>query len=413
MTKYEELQRESDDALREANVAKEAGDFYTVVTLLRKAAACQLGMSDLVTAPDLKNRLVARSNDYLRMADAWQKLHPESFRGANQNGGRSGDRNSSSASASSVAVQPAGEKTGTTFDDVRGCEDVKAFVRKQYIKRFDPRYSVVFSDGRGGALERGMLLFGPPGTGKTLIARAIATEVHASFIAVQASELKDSLVGETEKHIHALYERAAAEADPLTIVFIDEIESLIPNRNGNVEDYEISAVNEFLQVLDGFHKEKAANVITIGASNFPDRIDPAAIRPGRLGAWFRVDVPNAALRGEFFDRQFASGYTLEAGVRDLLINRTKGYSGADVVAICDRVKSALTDEGIRAVDAGKSEAEVLRVCSVVSKRVAEQVASVSNSSISARSIEELALFEENYNFKCANGDIRSFMAHID
>lgn len=396
---YDKLKAQFDTYYAKAMEAREKNDFYKLVEYLNKAGQCQLDMAKVAPLSQQYDH-IQRGKNLKETADGWKKIHPEAFEKASKIGEGSGD----------TKFTPV-ENSNTKFDDIIGCEDIKEFIKKQYIYRFDDKYSAVFSDGRGGQLERGLLLFGLPGTGKTMIARAIATEVDAAFFHIKASELVDSLVGNTEKNISALYEEASKY--PVSIVFIDELETLIPNRSMDIRSYEASAVTEFLRVLDGFEKEKTAKVITIGASNYPNRIDPAAIRPGRLGAWFRVDLPELALRKQLIESNFKEGYSIEKNTIDYMAKATKGYSGADVVAFCGRIKSSIAELGIKAVDDGASEEEVMKICSTVTKKVVDTVLADSNSSISESSIQELAKFEQNYHFKSKKGSVLSYMNKME
>ena len=400
---YIEAERKFNEYYKAAQEARAVNNFNKMVDSLRKASQCLIDMAE--NSPyEKKGPLMDRSRNLLDVAKQCEEAHPECFANTNQSGSGSGDNKNYLVSTAN-----------TRFSDIIGCEDVKAFVRKQYIYRFEPKYSIVFADGRGGSLERGMLLFGLPGTGKTMMARAIATEVKANFMLVKASDLKDRFHGETEKKIRDLYDEAArlsAENNRPTIIFIDEIETLIPSRSSEIQNYESSAVTEFLTVLDGFEKEKMSNIITIAASNYPGRIDAAAIRPGRLGAWFRIDVPDADLRKLLIEKHFSCGYKMESSVLSAIVKKTKGYSGADIVALCDRIKSKLADKGIAAVDKGLSEADVIAASSVVTLKDAESVLKTNNSSISETSINELEIFEKNYNFKSKNGGIVEFMEDL-
>ncbi len=403
--RYNELKREFDSYYKEAQECRAKGDFYNLVVNLRNASQSLLDMTEHCS-PNERGSLLTRSRDLLDKAKQWQEAHPEAF--ANTNQATSGNRKPNKK-------REAVTKTGTTFNDIVGCEDIKRFVTKQYIKRFDERYSLVFRDGRGGSLERGILLFGLPGTGKTMMARAIATEVNAHFVSVKGSDLKDRFYGETEKKIRELYEDAAAQAEKngtISIVFIDEVETLIPSRSSDVQNHESSAVTEFLTVLDGFDKEKMSKIITIAATNYPNKIDAAALRHGRLGAWFRVDVPTAELREKLVKNHFEKGYTLEAGALAAIVKKTKGYSSADVVSLCEMIKGELSDRGIVAVDKNLGEDAVIRASSVITASVVEPALKTSNSSISQNSIVELAAFEKNYNYSCENGGIIEFMKNL-
>lgn len=403
--KYGELKREFDQYYKAAQECRSKGDFYNLVVNLRNASQCLLDMTEHCT-PNERGSLLTRSRDLLDKAKQWQEAHPEAFANTNQTttSGRRANKKRETVT-----------KTGTTFNDIVGCEDIKRFVIKQYIKRFDEKYSIVFRDGRGGNLERGILLFGLPGTGKTMMARAIATEVKAHFVSVKGSDLKDRFYGETEKKIRELYEDAAAQAEKsgtISIIFIDEVETLIPSRSSDVQNHESSAVTEFLTVLDGFEKEKMAKIITIAATNCPNKIDAAALRHGRLGVWFRVDVPTVELREKLVKSHFEKGYTFEAGALAAIVKKTKGYSSADVVSLCEKIKGELSERGIIAVDKNLGSEAVLKASSNITVSLVEAALKTSNSSISQDSIIELAAFEKNYNYTGENGGIIEFMKNL-
>lgn len=403
--RYNELKREFDQCYKAAQDCRAKGDFYNLVVNLRNASQCLLDMTECCS-PNERGSLLTRSRDLLDKAKQWQEAHPEAFANTNQTT-TSGRR--ANKKRETVA------KTGTTFNDIVGCEDIKRFVIKQYIKRFDEKYSIVFRDGRGGNLERGILLFGLPGTGKTMMARAIATEVKAHFVSVKGSDLKDRFYGETEKKIRELYEDAAAQAEKsgtISIIFIDEVETLIPSRSSDVQNHESSAVTEFLTVLDGFEKEKMAKIITIAATNCPNKIDAAALRHGRLGVWFRVDVPTVELREKLVKSHFEKGYTFEAGALAAIVKKTKGYSSADVVSLCEKIKGELSERGIIAVDKNLGSEAVLKASSNITVSLVEAALKTSNSSISQDSIIELAAFEKNYNYNGENGGIIEFMKNL-
>lgn len=403
--KYNELKREFDKYYKDAQECRAKGDFYNLVVNLRNASQSLLDMTEHCS-PNERGSLLTRSRDLLDKAKQWQEAHPEAFANTNQatTSGRRANKKRETVT-----------NTGTTFRDIVGCEDVKKFVTKQYIKRFDEKYRLVFSDGKGGDLPRGILLYGLPGTGKTMLARAIATEVNAHFVSVKGSDLKDRFYGETEKKIRELYEEAAAQAEKngtISIVFIDEVETLIPSRSSDVQNHESSAVTEFLTVLDGFDKEKMSKIITIAATNYPNKIDAAALRHGRLGVWFRVDVPTADLREKLVKSRLEKGYNLEASALAAIVKKTKGYSSADVVSLCNNIKSELSDRGITAVDKNLGEDAVIRASSDITTSVIELALKTSNSSISQNSIVELAAFEKNYNYTCENGGIIEFMKNL-
>jgi len=175
---------------------------------------------------------------------------------------------------------------------------------------------------------KGFLLFGPPGTGKTLMAKAVAREAEANFVATKSSDLLSKWYGESEKQLSKLFNRAR-QVSP-TVVFIDEIDSLAPERGGGFADSGVTerVVNTLLAEMDGL--EALENVVVIGATNRPSLLDPALLRPGRFDEVVYVPIPDEEGRREI----------LEIHTRDMLVAgdvnlehlaaRTQGYTGADL-----------------------------------------------------------------------------------
>lgn len=401
--KYQELEASFHRHYSAAQEALEKKDFYTVVGSLKQASRCQLEMLDFCPT-DQKGVIMERGQDLMAKAKELERLHPECFGNTHRaDDGKEGDLRFEVV-----------EKTNTSFDDVVGCEDIKEYVRRDLVKRFMDRYRVVFSEGRGGKPGRGMLLFGLPGTGKTMIGRAMATELNCPFIYVRASDLKSRFYGQTEENVQRLYEEAARHCKNggCTVLLIDEAETLLADRSGNLQSFEASAVNQFLAVMDGFEKEKMQNVVTVICTNYPDKLDAAVLRPGRLGRWFRVDLPDRTLRRRLIRLQFAKGYTVDRDALDLAVEKTKGYNGSDVVDLCDRIKLLLSGNGMDAVDQGRPEREVVGLASHVTRDTVKEILKSSNSSVSQRSVDELARFEKNYNFTSPNGSVAEFMKNL-
>lgn len=178
---------------------------------------------------------------------------------------------------------------------------------------------------------RGVLLFGPPGTGKTMLAKAIATESQANFISIKGPELLSKYVGESEKAIRETF-RKARQAAP-TIIFFDEIDSMVPTR-GTAFDTGVTErmVSQILTEIDGL--EELKNVVVVAATNRPDMVDPALLRPGRLERFIYIGPPDLEEREIIFNIHL-KGKPLnpEIDVRELA-EKTQGYVGADIEAIC-------------------------------------------------------------------------------
>ena len=178
---------------------------------------------------------------------------------------------------------------------------------------------------------RGILLFGPPGTGKTLLAKAVANESNANFISVKGPELLSKWVGESEKHVREMFRKARQVAP--CVIFFDEIDSLAPRRGG-IGDSHVTerVVSQLLTELDGL--EELKDVVVIAATNRPDMIDPALLRPGRLERHIYIPPPDKKARMEIFKIHLRGKPLADDVDIEKLAEKTEGYSGADIEAVC-------------------------------------------------------------------------------
>jgi transitional endoplasmic reticulum ATPase len=181
---------------------------------------------------------------------------------------------------------------------------------------------------------RGFLLFGPPGTGKTLLAKAVAHEAEANFIAAKASDLLSKWYGESERQIARLFARARQVAP--TVVFLDEIDALAPQRGSAGTDSGASerVVNTLLAELDGL--EELSRVVVIGATNRPTLVDPALLRPGRFDELVYVPVPDAAGRRKILGIHTARMPLAPDVDLDAIAERAVGFTGADLEGLVRR-----------------------------------------------------------------------------
>lgn len=178
----------------------------------------------------------------------------------------------------------------------------------------------------------GILLYGPPGTGKTLLARAVATESEANFISIKGPELLSKWVGESERGVRETFRKAKMAAP--AIVFFDEIDALVPRRGSWFGDSHVTerVISQLLTELDGL--EKLENVVVIGATNRPDLVDPALLRPGRFDRLVLVPAPDEKARLEIL-KIHAKNMPLAKDVDlKMLAKETEGYSGSDIAALC-------------------------------------------------------------------------------
>ena len=231
-------------------------------------------------------------------------------------------------------------KPNVTFDDVAGLEEVKEQIRLKFILPFEHQDKAeYYGIGSGG----GILLYGPPGTGKTLIAKATAGELDADFFVVKASDIMSKWVGKAEENVHKLFE--AARARERAIIFIDEIEALLPRRGGGRSTVMKRVVPQFLAEMDGF-MGRAPNVLFIGATNEPWAMDPAVLRPGRFDARIYVPLPDETTRRRILEIHLKNRPLADDVDLDALAARMEGYSGADVAAVCHRASQRAFMEAI-------------------------------------------------------------------
>ncbi len=177
---------------------------------------------------------------------------------------------------------------------------------------------------------RGVLLYGPPGCGKTLIARAVASETDAFFIAINGPEIMHKFYGESEAHLRSIFEKARENAP--AIVFLDEIDAVAPRRTEVKGEVEKRVVAQFLALMDGL--ESRGQVVVIGATNVPDELDPALRRPGRFDREIAITIPDRVGRRQILDI-YTRGMPLANDVDlERLAEITHGYVGADLEALC-------------------------------------------------------------------------------
>ena len=202
---------------------------------------------------------------------------------------------------------------------------------------------------------KGFLLYGPPGTGKTLLAKAAAREAEANFIATKSSDLLSKWYGESEQQIARLFSRARQVAP--TIIFIDELDSLVPARGGGLGEPQVTerVVNTILSEMDGL--EELQNVVVIGATNRPTLIDPALLRPGRFDELIYVGVPDTAGRRRILaihtkDMPLADDVDLES-----IAQRTERFTGADLEDLVRRAGLTALRRGLDAQNVNKADFE--------------------------------------------------------
>ncbi len=223
------------------------------------------------------------------------------------------------------------EKPTIRFDDVAGLDDVKEDIRLKMLYPMEhPELAARFNIRPGG----GVLLYGPPGTGKTMLAKATAGEIDATFFRISPADVLSKWVGEAEQNIKKLFDAAAAE--PRSVIFIDEIEALVPARRDEGSSVMQRVVPQILQGMEGFDKKGSVPILFMGATNVPWQLDPAVLRPGRFDEKVYVPLPDVVARRRMLELYLANR-PLGADVNlEELAARLEGYSGADMKYLCDR-----------------------------------------------------------------------------
>jgi len=237
------------------------------------------------------------------------------------------------------------EVPDVTWQDVGGLEETKERLRETIQWPLD--YPEVYAEMDMDA-PKGVLMYGPPGTGKTLLAKAVANESQSNFISIKGPELLNKFVGESEKGIREVFEKARSNAP--TVIFFDEIDSIAGERGRTTGDSGVSErmVSQLLTELDGL--EELEDVVVIATTNRPDLIDPALLRPGRLDRHIHVPVPDETARRKIFEVHTATKPLADAIDLDWLAAETDGYVGADIEAVTREASMQATREFINSVD---------------------------------------------------------------
>jgi transitional endoplasmic reticulum ATPase len=213
-----------------------------------------------------------------------------------------------------------------TWEDIGDLEEAKARLRE--IVELPMRHPEIFRH-LGIEPPKGVLLYGPPGVGKTLLAKALANEVGAYFIAINGPEIMSKFYGESEQRLREIFEEARKNAP--AIIFIDEIDAIAPKREEVVGEVEKRVVAQLLTLMDGLTER--GRVVVIGATNRPDALDPALRRPGRFDREIEIPPPDRKARREILTVH-TRNVPLDDDVNlDKIAEMTHGYTGADIAAL--------------------------------------------------------------------------------
>jgi transitional endoplasmic reticulum ATPase len=243
------------------------------------------------------------------------------------------------------------ESPNVHWSDIGGLETVKQELKESV--EWPLTYARLFQH-MGATPPKGVLLYGPPGTGKTMLARAVATESQANFISIKGPEFLSKWVGESEKAVRETFRRAR-QASP-SVVFLDEIDSIAPTRAGGTADSHVTerVISQILTELDGL--EPLNNVIVIAATNRPDIIDPALLRPGRFDRLIEIGFPDEQSRLQILKIHSSNKPLAEDVNLEDLAKRTDNYSGADLASLVNEATMLAIRECVLEGKANEEEA---------------------------------------------------------
>ncbi|KNE55630.1 hypothetical protein AMAG_01517 [Allomyces macrogynus ATCC 38327] len=244
-------------------------------------------------------------------------------------------------------VQPSSKREGfatvpgVTWDEIGALSKVRKELRMAIVEPVArPEYFAKI----GIKAPAGVLLWGPPGCGKTLLAKAVANEAHSNFLSVKGPELLNKYVGESERAVRQVFARARASAP--CVIFFDEIDAIAPRRDDAKSEVAARVVNTFLTELDGM--ESRRNVYVIAATNRPDTVDPAMLRPGRLDKLLYVELPTPEERGEILNTVARARKTPLDESIDLpalaLRPECDGFTGADLSSLITEASNVAIDK---------------------------------------------------------------------
>ncbi len=240
------------------------------------------------------------------------------------------------------------EVPNVTWEQIGGLDDVKQALHEAVD--WPLRYGDLLKQA-GARAPKGVLLYGPPGTGKTLVAQAIASQSGINFISVRGPELLSKWVGESEKAVREIFKKARAAAP--CIIFLDELDSLAPLRGLHSNDpVGERVVAQLLTEMDG--AAASSGIIVLGATNRPDMLDPALLRPGRFDTKIELPLPDKATRLRILQVHMTGKPLADMELLPRLADETGGWSGADIEVFCNR--AALNALG-RVINAAQDDVE--------------------------------------------------------
>ena len=320
-------------------------DFETACAAAVKARNFADAAKAAAGAADCAEILASRTTGivadaYAKEVVSWREL-AKKLEARKNSGGKPSGHDGEGAVATQGDEWLVGEKPNVTFDDIAGMEDAKRVIAEMVLYPMkSPEKARALGLNPGG----GVLLFGPPGTGKTMLGKAIAGALDAPFYYASGADLRSKWYGESEQRLSQLLN--AAKSQPVAVVFLDEIESLLPKRTEESHAADNRVVTQFLSDMGGF-KDSKNLLLVLGATNKPWSIDEAVFRTGRFDEKVYIGPPDLPARVKILelnlkDAKVAEGLDLQAIAAGM-----ENASGSDMAAVVSAAKRSALGRAIR------------------------------------------------------------------
>lgn len=275
---------------------------------------------------------------------------------------------------------PSGRKD---WDSIGGLEDVKTEIRMAVQYHFDKR-AAKLAKRYGVSTVKGILFYGPPGCGKTMFAKVIASQAGASFFTVSGADFRSKWYGEAEKNIATIFAEARKHAP--SVIFFDEIDQMLGKREETMtsDSPERRVIAQFLAEMDGV--KDLGNVLVVGATNEPDLIDPAALRPGRFDKLIYIPLPDILARTEVFRVYLRNKLLADDVDVERLSRLSERFSGADIADLCSKVAEQCLHQSLQGNHTVK-----------ITMAIFETQIKSTKPSVSLKLIEKYEQLQEKYN----------------
>ncbi len=299
--------------------AYKKGEYAAAKSYLVEAAECMIELAEKADSPEIARQHEELAGELIDLAKDCDVAKNRA------KGSRPRIREQEDDDGRDASDWIATEKPDIGFDDIAGLEDVKEDIRLKMIYPLShPELAARYGINTGG----GVLLYGPPGTGKTMMAKAIAHELDATFFVISPAHILSKWVGEAEQNVRKLFE--AAKEYPSSVIFIDEVEALVPKRRSDSSSVMQRVVPQILQEMEGFDRKGDRALLFVAATNKPWMLDDAFLRPGRLDTKVYVGLPDAPARFRLLEIHLADRPLDEDVDFGILCDQLEGYSGADI-----------------------------------------------------------------------------------